>query len=268
MTEVVDVPSLPDDEDIILQENNIKADIAGIKSLGEREPVCKLAEEYENGSLVFQSKIVQISKDFSSIRRARGDGNCFFRGFLFCFLEDLLNRADEEQSGARALVSGWKEKLVKSGFQELVFEDALEVLLELMQEVSKPDPCTLDELYFRLSDEHVSNYCIMLLRMMTSAEIQSRAEFFAPFIMGMSDEDTTVERFCQRNVEPMGEESEHVQIVAITEALKTPLRIIYLDNTINGDGVAEVNHHDFICELAPRFAMLYRPGHYDILYPA
>ncbi len=35
-----------------------------------------------------------------------------------------------------------------------------------------------------------------------------------------SDEAITVEQFCRRYVEPMGEESDHVHIVALTDALQ------------------------------------------------
>lgn len=33
----------------------------------------------------------------------------------------------------------------------------------------------------------IGNYVLFLLRMLTSAEIKSRADFFSPFIMGLSD---------------------------------------------------------------------------------
>ena len=39
-------------------------------------------------------------------------------------------------------------------------------------------------------------------------------------VQGMSDDAPTVDHFRQRYVEPMGEESDHVHIVAITDALQ------------------------------------------------
>lgn len=39
----------------------------------------------------------------------------------------------------------------------------------------------------------------------------------------MSDDDITVEAFCRRYVEPMGEESDHVHIVSLTDALLVSL---------------------------------------------
>ena len=147
--------------------------------------------------------------------------------------------------------------------------------------------------------------------------------------------DMDVQRFRQRCVEPMGEESDHLHIVALTDALQArlgplwssvltlsshlqsstvcmlvpscsccsclrgqilcsslgcagyiinasqvPIRVMYLDQSTAAAmagvavGDAAVNHHDFIpegtsagCRPIPRVHVLYRPGHYDILYP-
>ena len=36
---------------------------------------------------------------------------------------------------------------------------------------------------------------------------------------GLCDDDVTVQQFCTKYVEPMGEESDHIQLVALTDAL-------------------------------------------------
>ena len=171
------------------------------------------------------------------------------------------------------------------------------------------------------------------------------------------DDPITVEQFCRKYVEPMGEESDHIHIVAITDALQVscyaketsrkkpfahlsiklashvtpssasscqisiicaymicklltvlaqllsshciccqvdsshhhncwclqiPIRVVYLDRSMAAfagaasEDAAAVNHHDFVPEamqkdtaaaVHPRVYLLYRPGHYDILYP-
>lgn len=96
------------------------------------------------------------------------------------------------------------------------------------------------------------------------------------------DDPITVEQFCRKYVEPMGEESDHIHIVAITDALQIPIRVVYLDRSMAtfagaaSEDAAAVNHHDFVPEsmqkataatVQPRVHLLYRPGHYDILYP-
>lgn len=87
-------------------------------------------------------------------------------------------------------------------------------------------------------------------------------------------------QFCKSSVEPMGEESDHVHIIALSDALGVPIRVVYLDRS-TGAGDVTVNHHDFVPSAGclpsasggssettkPIVTLLYRPGHYDILYP-
>lgn len=78
----------------------------------------------------------------------------------------------------------------------------------------------------------------------------------------------------------MGEESDHVHITALSDALGVPIRVVYLDRSSCDSGGVSVNHHDFIPTvdeltnasgisetISPIITLLYRPGHYDILYP-
>ncbi|KAJ9186145.1 hypothetical protein P3X46_005680 [Hevea brasiliensis] len=78
----------------------------------------------------------------------------------------------------------------------------------------------------------------------------------------------------------MGEESDHVHITALSDALGVPIQIVYLDRSSCDTGGVSVNHHDFIpaaddlqnsssgssATKIPFITLLYRPGHYDILY--
>jgi ubiquitin thioesterase protein OTUB1 len=43
---------------------------------------------------VFVEKIRRLEGVYSSIRRTRGDGNCFFRSFIFAYLEALIGDRD------------------------------------------------------------------------------------------------------------------------------------------------------------------------------
>ncbi len=66
-----------------------------------------------------------------------------------------------------------------------------------------------------------------------------------------------------QEVDPMYRESDHIHIGALTAALGVGVRVEYMDR---GNG-GEVNHHDFPEGSPPFVHLLYRPGHYDILYP-
>ena len=65
-----------------------------------------------------------------------------------------------------------------------------------------------------------------------------------------------------QEVEPMYVECDHLHITALTSALGVPVRVQYMDRAEGG----HVNQHDFPEGAPPRIHLLYRPGHYDILY--
>lgn len=273
-------PNRPSDAAIIAWENEIReAEVKRMPLMGDREPLAALAAEYAAGSSIYQQKVGKLGEAYGSIRRTRGDGNCFFRSFFFGYLEHLLLSGDagERDRAAREL-EGLKQALVDvGGYDEIVLETPVDMVLQLLRSVAAPlDPLTIEGLEANVRDEDLSGYPVWLLRMITSCEIKRRADFFAPFIMGLSDLD--VATFCSKCVDPMGEESDHVQLVALTDALKVPIRVVYLDRSLapgggaSGGGDVHVDEHDFIPEgcpqpARPRVHLLYRPGHYDLLYP-
>ena len=68
--------------------------------------------------------------------------------------------------------------------QELVFEDAMAVFQEKLNQVGRRiDPLMVQEWEIVMEDETFSSYVVMFLRFLTSCEIQLRREFFEPFIM-------------------------------------------------------------------------------------
>ncbi len=371
----------PTDADIIAWENRIKEEeVRNIPLIGDIEPLQALEAEYRSGNEIFLAKIAQLRRGYSAIRRTRGDGNCFFRSFVFAYVEQILRTGDvAERDRAIGRLMAIKQVLLNAGYEELVLESPLELLLAMLRSIGSPtDPLTLEALEGNMKSEDVSNYVVFLLRMATSAEVKRRADFFAPFIMvrnwinqlslvmvsiyiyildvlkikeltvlhqkymlnikflfffspqGLSDMD--VETFCRSCIDPMGEESDHVQMVALTDALQVPVRVVYLDRSqalgggdggelgigagdavsmefpaasgaagnapgvsfasaapggaastagtvvsgiIGGAAPVKVDVHDFIPETLigsaatdPRVHLLYRPGHYDVLYPA
>jgi len=67
----------------------------------------------------------------------------------------------------------------------------------------------------------------------------------------------------------MDQEADHIHVIALTKALKVPVEIAYMSGS---DAMEQVNFHEFYPDeevakgtLKP-LVLLYRPGHYDILY--
>ncbi|OIW13660.1 hypothetical protein TanjilG_08002 [Lupinus angustifolius] len=266
------------DDDIMHQKTSIQYEEANkVPFLGDKEPLSSLAAEYQSGSPILLEKIKVLEEQYAAIRRTRGDGNCFFRGFMFSYLEHILESQDQhEVDRVKENVEKSRKALQTLGYPELTFEDFFSLFLEELDCViqGKETSISHEELVLRSRDQSISDYG----EFVTSAAVQKRSEFFEPFILGLSN--TTVEQFCKSYVEPMGEESDHVHITALSDALGVPIRVVYLDRSSCDTGGVSVNHHDFMPvdgdlpnasgsseKKNPFITLLYRPGHYDILYP-
>ncbi|KAG6549872.1 hypothetical protein Mapa_008854 [Marchantia paleacea] len=264
----------PRDDEILAFHHAIRAaDAEKLEFVGDKEPLSVLAAEYEAGNPVFRAKVEKLGQTYVAIRRARGDGNCFFRSFMFSYLEHILETRDEtEVKRIQKNIEQSKKALIELGYQEFTFEDFLSIFVEQLENVlpGRESSVDIDQLVEKCRDRYISDYVVMFFRFVTSAEIRKRAEFFEPFILGLSN--MNVQQFCKTSVEPMGEESDHVHITALSDALGVPVRVVYLDRSVGADGKnTDVNHHDFLPPDCPSVEMppvvlLYRPGHYDILY--
>ncbi|CAI7774563.1 unnamed protein product, partial [Closterium sp. NIES-53] len=224
----------PSDEAILAQQNAMREQEAQWYPLvGEKEPLSALASEYAAGSTTFQDKIEHLAAEYEAIRRTRGDGNCFFRCFLFALLEHLLQGGSKEECvQVRERVARSEQRLRDLGYTEFTWEDFAAV-------------SGVDGLLKRCQDPDCSNYAVMFLRFITSADIQHRADFFHPFLpdsaAAVGGPKEAAKQFCHKAVEPMGEESDHVHITAITDALAVPIRIVYLDRS-----AGQANFHEFL----------------------
>ena len=103
------------------------------------------------------------------------------------------------------------------------------------------------------------------MRLLTSLNMKKNQDKYLPFI---DDGANDMNSYCLREVEPMGKEVEAIQVTALTEYLGIKTKIEYLDGkpfdnelscvTFNVDETKNDNQFDVY--------LLYRPGHYDIIY--
>ncbi|KPP62175.1 ubiquitin thioesterase OTUB1-like [Scleropages formosus] len=250
------VNSLAYDEAIVAQQDRIQQEIATSNPLvSERQALSVLEAEYAEDDTVYQQKIKDLHRKYSYIRKTRPDGNCFYRAFGFSHLESLLDDTKELQR-FKAVAAKSKLDLVSQGFTEFTIEDFHNTFMDLI-EMCEKQPC-LDELLGAFNDQSVSDYVVVYLRLLTSGFLQREHTFFQHFIEG----SRSIKEFCQQEVEPMSKESDHIHIIALAQALDVPVLVEYMDR---GEGDT-VNHHVFPEGSDPRIFLLYRPGHYDILY--
>lgn len=115
------------------------------------------------------------------------------------------------------------------------------------------------------------------MRVMAAAQMKSDPERYLPFVLAESYYD--IPSFCSKEVEPMGRECGMVQVSALAEYMGVRVVIEYMDGRMTpGEGAKLANHvfgegevveNDDIASNTvdmTTITLLYRPGHYDILY--
>lgn len=247
------------------QERLIEKEIADrIPFVSAKVPIQELKNDYQIDDEIYQKKIENLEQDYGHLRRTRPDGNCFFRAFGFAYFESLLKDSDRsELDKFIKFTKTSKDELIKLGLPSVTIEDFFDVFLEVLLNIKDGSIKTSDQLLERFCEQATSDYIVVYFRLITSGYLQKNADTFANFIVGAS----SIVDFCKTEVEPMYKESDHIHVVAITSALEVCTRIIYMDR---GSSADSVNAHDFPEQdlpAKPKIHLLYRPGHYDVLYP-
>lgn len=151
-----------------------------------------------------------------------------------------------------------KEHLLQANFEGLIFEDIQELLIE---KLTTKLPKNLEEILALFRDPEESNLIVMMLRFITSGEIKNNAIMYETFI----DDQIPVEMFCQIEVEPIDKEADQITIMALLNYLEIAIKIVYLDSSKNKEAYTVILPES-ANEKDVKATMLYRPGHYDILY--
>ncbi|VDK50882.1 unnamed protein product [Anisakis simplex] len=227
--------------------------------IGKKLPISILVETYDaNESSEFHQKAKELADSYKSLRRIRGDGNCFYRALLCAEFESLF-RDQNELKRFTEVCKGWRNRLLKLGFPEFTTGDFCDWFDELLDEIATGKR-TEQKTLGALNDDGPSNYYVTFLRLITSGYLRENAPLYEGFVEG----GRSMEQFCRDEIEPMWRDCDHLAIIALTNAIKVSIRIEYMDRSSAPNGG---RHYDFVVDSSPpRLFFLYRPGHYDILY--
>ena len=151
-----------------------------------------------------------------------------------------------------------KDHLLQAKFEGIIFEDLQDMFIDRLD---KKIPKDLDDIVKMFRDPEESNYLVLLLRFITSGEIRNNAILYETFM----DDQIPVDLFCQLEVEPIDKEADQITIMALLNYLQIAIKIVYLDSSKNKEAYTVIlpesaKEENVIATL------LYRPGHYDILY--
>jgi ubiquitin thioesterase protein OTUB1 len=255
------------DEETLAQQRQIEEEIAKAQPLvGEKQSLAALEAEYnEKESAEFLRKAKELRQRYHSLRRVRGDGNCFYRAIAFAQLELLLRRDNPSWTADfdrfAALANGWKDKLLKLGYPAMTTEDFADVFADILKRL-KEENAPHAKLLEIFNNPGESEYIVVFMRLVTGGYLLENEVDYYGFVEG----ERTMKQFVEQEISPMYRECDHLCIIALTKALNIPIRVEYMDRS---QAPAGGWHHDFTLHdgQKPTISFLYRPGHYDILYP-
>jgi len=121
------------------QQEEIESQIAATQPLvGALEPPSVLLPDYkDNPAKGFVAGVEDLARRYRMMRRVRGDGNCFYRAFLFAYLAGLVEggvgeggKKKKEWDKLAKTVKDSKGWLVEVGFEEVAIDMFWEVFVE------------------------------------------------------------------------------------------------------------------------------------------
>ncbi|CAL8104095.1 unnamed protein product [Calicophoron daubneyi] len=264
-------------------------------------------DEDFSGHAVYLQKLNLLKEKYSGIRRLRRDGNCFYRAFGFAYIEYLLTgKRLKEAALLKRRCDECRDTLLQLGYTQFTVEDFHEQFTGMVDQFTV-EGGSLEELEETFNNQGYSDYYVVFLRLLVSAFMQKHASFYANFV----DEDKTITRFCETEVEPMGRETDNIHVAALALAVRCPIAVENCqqsgdlqriefpaeapnlasdipppssdkqqsspescalappegDEQNNGTKDVQQPSNSSPVPLEPPVTLLYRPGHYDILYP-
>ena len=313
----------------------------------ELKPITELASSYKkDAAATISNEVVgflggchYLSSQYTSYRTVRGDGNCFYRAFLYGLVENLCNNTTTFNSNTATdtnnnnnsnntteferirnyIVASIDAVVTVGGYNRFaieMFHDEMVDLFTKMQEVLTVAPlaatvrtreAVFAAIHKVLNEENgTSDYCVWYLRAITATYLKQDPTRFVHYLNSDDTATTTtatstyytdVPTYCAREIDPMGKDCTMVGIVALAEAFQVQVDIEYMDGrnstennnttkdatttSITNDNNKLVKHSfgkkgDEIVGSSPSsssslsptvcISLLYRPGHYDILY--
>lgn len=280
LNETIDAATLYRQTEARMKE--IEAETKKQALTSERCPIASLDAQYVDSDANFIAGLKALQLDFVQMRTVRGDGNCYYRAFLYSLVENMMQNTSE---GQRILdyfkTKSWKQVLAQ-GYDEMALEIFHDEIVDLLERVveGKTDAAAF---HAEMNVENAtSDYCTWYLRVVTATHLKQDPDRFLPFLADAAHSSASaadygdmfsmmdINQFCAKHIEPMGQECEQVQVLALAEAVGVAVRIEYLDGRQSmhqhPDNNKLTNHQFGPENAATHLTLLYRPGHYDILY--
>lgn len=206
------------------------------ESVSEKKDICK-NECYNQET--FKERFNKMGLRY--YRDVLRDGNCMYLSIGVQII-DMLQKNEKFKETFKKSLEDIKEKFKAIGLEEFTYVDYLNTLEENMD----------------VEIHEIDKYCwyeiVGLLRLITSTELRTNPEAYAPFIV-----DTTVEQYCKSSVDPFFVEAGYVEIGALVNIL--PIRIVVYDIMETSQEYSRVYGSD-----GEIINILHTPNHFEPIY--
>lgn len=225
------------DDLIAAQRAEIDAAIADAQPLlGDEEDPAVLVDAYADNAALLP-KVRSFAAAHVAVRRARGDGSCFYRCFLFglgryfvgagvrargadAALAAAPGSAQAAYDGLVAHVAGSLAALLALGYPDVTMPDFHDAFTDFVVGLGAPGATVDSAVVAPLRDRYVALYLITYLRCLTSLELLTHADEYEPFVLGLAPHCATVKQFCDSEVEAVNNDADQLQVIALSKALR------------------------------------------------
>ncbi|KAL4783045.1 peptidase C65 Otubain-domain-containing protein [Aspergillus varians] len=225
-----------------------------------------IALDYANADPTFATKTTTLAVTHPQSRIMKGDGNCGWRAIAFGYFENLFNLRDPIQAHRELVrIKSLSTLLDQVGQDENLYEIFVDATEEVFGSISNAiergdrDDSFLVELF---NDEYNSNAIITHFRLLTSAWMKLNPHRYQAFL------SMPLDQYCSTRIETVKTEIDEVGLQGLVDGLiegsGLMVEILYLDRS---EGDAVTSH--VLTQTRPTagaIRLLYRPGHYDLLY--
>ncbi|KAI0475863.1 peptidase C65 Otubain-domain-containing protein [Xylariaceae sp. FL0804] len=212
---------------------------------------------------IYIAKTSALPQTYSHYRPIQGDGNCGWRAIAFAYFEVLVRSGDVNQlQDERLRLAKLNEGI--AGGEDLVEET--DVLFDDLAAAMVGGGDPNDILFARFNDDDIARYLVYHHRLLAAARLRAAPDEYRHFLT----ED--IESYVQGTVMPLDREIEDICVTMIAEILLKPARIglgiVYLDRSAGTEAntIPMTDNWEETSVLGRNIYLLYRPGHYDILY--
>ncbi|KAE8801975.1 hypothetical protein D1007_22235 [Hordeum vulgare] len=217
----------PGDRRVLSASGVFRRPLARPWTLEFQEPLLDLVQDYPDNDNV-QEIIKILCQRYVHLRRTRGDGSCFYRAFLFSYLENLGQMQDSQAEVTRLMehVAVSRENFCRLKWDKAYFLNPEEYFSSVASELnhlvnSVANGLSSDELYKRSRQEIMPLRIISFLRLLAETEIRTRIDDYKPFFRGKMN----VNQYCCKELRPLDVEAKELPMRALTYALGIPLRV-------------------------------------------